>query len=149
MVASTGKIGIGTALKMGDGATPTEAFATVANVVGIDGPGRSMEIVDATHLQSTGGYREKIPHLKDGGTVSLTVHYDPTHATHDEATGLPKKYEDRTLTNFQIVWPTVVGKTHSFAAYVTNVGAQFQVDDLIQMTCELTISGPVTVADTV
>lgn len=149
MPASTGTIGLGTILKMGDGATPTEVFADVANVVGIDGPGRSMEIVDATHLASVGGYREKIPHLKDGGTTSLTVQYDPNHATHDEATGLGLKFENRTLTNFQINLPTSPAKTISFAAYVTNMGTGIEVDNLIQLTLELTITGQVVIADTV
>lgn len=147
MTASTAKIGLGTALEMGDGQSP-EVFATVANVVNIDGPGESMETVDVTHLQSTGGYREFLPHLKDGGEVTLTVHYDPTHPTQDGSTGLKKKFDDRSLTNFRINQSTQFATNGilSFSAYVTGLGKTTNVDGVIEQQVTLRTTGPVLVS---
>lgn len=146
MTASTAKIGLGAALLMGDGGSP-EAFAIVANVVNVDGPSEAMETVDVTHLQSTGGYREYLPHLKDGGEVSLTVHYDPTHSTHDGSTGLKAKFDGRTLTNFKIDMSDQFASNNvlTFAAYVTGLGKSIEVDNVIQMAVTLKVTGAVSV----
>lgn len=147
MPATTGKIGLGTLIKMGDGQDP-EVFTSIANVADINGPNESMETVDSTHLNSTGGYREFLAHLKDGGEVALTCHYDPNHATHDGSTGLRKKYIDRILTNFQIDTSAVITSGNnliSFAAYVINLGPQFSVDNLIGFDVTLKVSGAVSI----
>ena len=52
-----GVIGLGTLLKIGDGATP-EVFAAIAEVKDITGPGLSREFAEFTRQQSSGGYRE-------------------------------------------------------------------------------------------
>lgn len=155
MAVSTGKIGLGAVLKMGDGASPTEAFTAIANIASISGPSETMETVDTTHLSSTGGYREFRPHLKDGGEVTFTIHYDPTHATHDDATGLKKKFDDRLLTNFQIDLSNLSdggggfasNNLITFAAYVTNLGMNVPIDDMVTRDVTLKVSGAIAITD--
>lgn len=145
MTQSTAKIGLGAALLMGDGGSP-EAFAIIANVVNIDGPSEQMEVVDVTHLQSTGGFREKIPHLKDGGEVSFTLHFNPTEATHDDSTGLKAKFDARTLTNFKVDLTDQFASDNiiSFAGYVTGLGLAVAVDNVIEQQATITVTGAVT-----
>lgn len=144
-VATTGKTGLGTSLKMGNGASP-EVFSPIANVVSIDGPSETLETVDATHLLSPNFFREKLPHLKDGGQVTTTIQFDPNTATQSQTTGLKKKYDDRVLTHFQIDFSGagVTGDNMvSFSAYVTNLGKAVAVDRIIEMAVTLTCSGEV------
>ena len=42
MAATTGTSGFGTLLQVGDGASPTEAFSTLAEVTGLSGPSHSL-----------------------------------------------------------------------------------------------------------
>lgn len=150
MTASTAKIGLGAALWMGDGGSP-ETFTQVANVVSIDGPSETMETVDVTHLQSTGGYREYLPHLKDGGEVTVTTHYDPTHATHDGTTGLKKKYDDRSLVNFKFDMSQqfATNGVINFSAYVTALSKGAQVDQALEQQVTLRITGAPVLSNTV
>ncbi len=57
-MAITPKSAFGTVIKIGDGAT-SEAFTTILGVRNVQGPGRDMEIIDATSHSSSGSYRER------------------------------------------------------------------------------------------
>jgi hypothetical protein len=154
MAANSGFIGLGAALKIGDGASP-EAFAAIANVKSISGPGRTAEIVDTTHLGSTGGYREKRPHLKDSGVISAEMSFDPNHATHKNAAGgLIYIFENRLLKNFLLDWTGCVDASGTamtwgelFAGYVTNLSQSTPMDDLVTMSLEITLTGASTLTD--
>lgn len=154
MSDNSGFIGLGAALKIGDGASP-EVFTAIANVKSISGPGRTVEIVDTTHLGSSSGYREKRPHLKDGGTVSADTSFDPTHATHKNAAGgLVYIFENKLLKNYLLDWTGCVDASgtsmtwgESFAGYVSNLSGETPMDDLVGLSLEITITGPVTLTD--
>lgn len=107
----------GTLLKMGDGGGP-EVFATLGEVLDIEGPELEMEIEDATNHSSTGGWEEKLPTILKAGTVSFEVNYLPENASHNYATGLLGKLAGRTKKNFQLVFPNTAATTWSFSAYV-------------------------------
>lgn len=142
MPATSGKTGIGTLLKMGDGNSP-EVFATVANVVSMEVGGVTLETVDATHLNSSDNYREILPTLKAGDPWNVTLQWNPEEATHDGLTGLRKKAEDRALTTFRVD-TSALGLDEGIEAdcYVTNLGnISFTVDGLMSQTCTLTPSG--------
>src|SRR4051794_2825990 len=148
MSANSGHAAQGVVIKMGDGASP-EVYSTVANVIGMQTSGQTMEMIDATHLNSTSGFREKLPSFKDGGTVTLKVCWDPSSATHSVSTGLKGKYDNKTLTHFKIDCTGTTPTTAlviSFSAYVSNVGFAADVGQLLQRDITLTISGAVTEA---
>lgn len=71
MAATVGTSGFGTLLKVGDGASPTEAFTAIAEVKSISGPSMSMETIDATHMESPSGYREILPSFRNGDRKSV------------------------------------------------------------------------------
>ena len=141
-VATTGKTGLGVVLKMGDGESP-EGFATVANVVSMEVGGVTLELVDATHLNSPDFYREWLSSLKTAQAWNLTVQWDPREATHDGTTGLRKKVEDRLLTTFQID-PTAIGLTLGIEAdaFVTELGnISFTADGIMTQTVTMQPTG--------
>jgi hypothetical protein len=84
MVATTGKAGRGTLLKMGDAGSP-EVFTAIANVASFNGPNESMTMLDGTHLNS-GEFMEKIPGMKDRrpGLADLSLRSDQRHARRDD-----------------------------------------------------------------
>lgn len=139
---TTGKTGLGVVLQMGDGASP-EVFANVANVVSMEVGGVSLELVDATHLDSPDFYREWLPSLKTAQAWSLTLQWDPSHATHDGTTGLRKKAEDRLLTTFKVD-PSAIGLVDGIEvdAYVTELGnISMTADGIMTQTCTLQPTG--------
>ena len=55
------------------------SFASYLDNVNVGGA--SADMVDVTKQSSAADWREKLSGLKDGGQVTLTVHYDPDDAT--------------------------------------------------------------------
>jgi hypothetical protein len=98
---STGKAGIGVVLQRGDGGSP-EVFATLANVTTLSAAGVTVNMIDATHLDSPDFYAEFIPGLKSATEWTLTVQYDPSDPTLDGTTGIRKQMEDRTISTFRV-----------------------------------------------
>jgi len=135
----------GTLLKVGDGGTP-ESFTTIAEVSNIGGPALKLEPIDVTNHSSTGGWKEFVGGLLEGGELSLEINYDPTHATHDASTGLIADMAARTVRNFQLVFPDTSSTTWSFAALVTGFEPSEPVDGKLSAAVALTVSGQPTLA---
>ena len=87
MVASTGKTGKGVSFQIDLAGSPV-AWVTITNVRSISFTGRAADEIDMTHLLSTGDYREMIQGFKDGGTITLETHFDPTATSHIGTTGI-------------------------------------------------------------
>src|SRR5690348_16470738 len=101
MTATTGFTSIGAALKMGDGSSP-ETFNIVANVTSFNIT-QSADQIDATHLQSTSGYREYKQGYKSA-TVTFEGHFDPDNTTHDDSAGLMYAFVNGLTKNFKADW---------------------------------------------
>lgn len=138
MAATVGTSGFGTLLKVGDGASPTEAFTAIAEVKSISGPSMSMETIDATHMESPSGYREILPSFRNGGEVSFDLNFLPANATQ---VGLLTSFTNASLKNYQLIFPDSGTTTWGFAAYVTGFSPSAAVDDILAASATLTISG--------
>jgi len=136
----------GTLLKIGDGGSPTETFATIAEVADISGPGLSMDTEDVTNHSSAGGWKEYIGTLLDGGEISFDINYTPTAATHNASTGLINDMENKTKRNFKLVFPDTGATTWSFAAFVTGFEPGEPVSGKLSASVGLKISGQPTLA---
>ena len=134
----------GTFLKKGDGATPTETFATIAELGDIEGPDMSLATEDVTHHGSTGGWDEFIGTILSGGEVSAPINFIPSNATHDMVTGLQADMTNRTKRNFQLVYPDAGGNGYAFAALVTSFKPKAPVKGKLSADIKLKVSGPVT-----
>lgn len=73
-MTTNARVGVGATLGLGNSASPT-VYTNVAEITNISGPEISVEQVEASTLDSTGGYKEFIPGLKDGGSVSFTMNW--------------------------------------------------------------------------
>lgn len=133
-------LGYGTKLKMGDGATPTENFADIAEIKDLN-DSDDIELREATNHQSPGRRREYISGLIDGGEITFTVNFLPNNATHNRITGLKSKLG--TTVNFRLEEPgNATG--YQFAAVVQNLGNAYPVDEIMEMTVTLKKTGDVT-----
>ena len=134
--------GFGTILKRGDGAVP-EVFTTIAEVKSLSGPGLTLETIDVTHHQSTGGWREFIGGLLDGGEVTFDVNFIPSNQTQDN---LWTDLQNRTLRNFELEFPDPGSTTWSFSALVTGFEESAPIDDVLGASVTLKISGQPTLS---
>jgi predicted secreted protein len=115
----------------------------VKNLTSIGEVSPDSDELDATTLDSTGGYREFIQGFKDGGEVSLTGYYDSTDAGQAEIiTGYGTGDIDATV----ITLPSAAG-TISFNAWVKSFSlGSADVDGVVGFGATLRITGAVTVA---
>lgn len=140
MPASAASITNGTVIKRGDGATP-EVFTAVPEVFNIVPPSDESTEINVTHLTSAA--KEVKFGLSDNGQVTLQMNYDADDATQE---GLRTDKANKTLRNFQIVYPADISETHAFAAYVLSFKVDpIAVDERITASCVLRVSGAVTI----
>ena len=135
----------GTALKIGDAASP-EVFTEIAEVTSISGPGMAADAIETTHHSVTDFTRTFIAGLKDYGEVSIEGNFLPAGGTQDVSTGLLKKYEDRTLTNYQLVFTDAGNTPWALTALVTAFEPANPFDDKSSFSCTLKLSSKPTLA---
>lgn len=136
MSVSTGKTARGLFLKING--------VEVANVKSIAGPdGREAEEIDFTHLRSDGGYRELRQGFKDPGTITLNLHFDPTHPTHANGAN---SLETLLGTGETIAWVLDYDGTGfvaelSGSGFVKGFSFNHDVDNPIEGTATIRVSG--------
>lgn len=122
-----------------DGSTYTD----IPEVKGLVVPETSIEYLDATSLDSTGGFREFIPGLKDAGEVSIPCGY--TSAAYETAVGYQT---NATLVYFQTTLPVETGQAtgdvFEFTGYVSPALETNAVGEIIAMNLNIRTSGAVT-----
>jgi predicted secreted protein len=131
----------GTMLNWGDGGG-TEAFAPVAYVTNIGGPGLALDTEDVTSHDQATAWEEVVPTILRSGEVSIDLVFDPADDTQDftETLALGSQMEARgTATNFQIVFPDTT--TWTFAANVTGWEPSAPVDGALTVAGKLKITG--------
>lgn len=134
-----------TLLKIGDGGGP-ENFTTVAQVVDIQAPKLKLATLDVTNMSSTSGWKEKVAGLLDGGAVTFTINYDPGDSTHKgSGNGLLNVMKNRTLRNFQLIFPDSGATQWSFAAFVSDFQVKAPVAGKLEASVTLDISGVPTI----
>ncbi len=140
MTTSSGISAHGTLLKKGDGAVP-EVFATIAEVGDIDGPTLKSVMEDFT-THGSGGYVEQKPILKDGDKLKFPINFVSSNATHDKTTGLVADWTNKTLRNFQVVFPDASG--FAFGAYVEEIKFKEPVKGKLAADVTLAVNGAIT-----
>jgi predicted secreted protein len=128
----------GTQLKVGDGATPTEAFALIPGIRTITGPSMSAEVIDITSHDTPGGFRDKMQGLKDWGMLSFELLWDPAEALHQQ---LFDDYVAGTVRHYTLTYPTTTPTTLSFSGFVGNNPTSSPFDGALTKTAEIVIMG--------
>lgn len=120
------------------------SYSDVAFVRDISGPNLSLDTIEVTHHASTGGWREYIAGLLDGGEVTLDLFIDLSQATQGNSTGLLSELTGRTVEGFRITWPDA--STATFNALVTSWEPGAVIDGALTGSSTLKITGAVTFA---
>lgn len=122
-------------------------FEVIANVSDLSGPSREREAIEVTAHDSPNQYREFVKGLKDGGEVSLTLNYDPDVVTHQH---LDADFEEDDLRAYQIlIFPGTADEyTWDFDALITNLEDSFPIDDRMERSVTVKISGKPTLTHT-
>lgn len=116
----------------------SSAFVDVAEVTNISGPSVSRDSIETTHHQSTGGFREFIPGLKDAGEVSIDINWDPATTSHADL------YASLTATDngqFRITFAGTPASTFTFYGHVTGFDATAPIDDRLTASVTIKLSG--------
>lgn len=129
-----------TKLMVGDGGGP-EAFTEVAYVSNISGPSLALDTEDVTTHDQASAFEEVVATILRTGDITLDLFYDPDGGTHDATAGLLNDYENKTLRNFQIRFPSTGKVQWSFAAYVTGFNPGAPVGGALTASVSLKISG--------
>lgn len=135
-MATKARAGVGATLKMGDGAS-TEVFTAIGGIVNLSGPELSVEEIEATSLDSTGGYKEYIPGMKDGGAVSFTMHF----SNDAQQRTLRGKLGAASPTNYKVTLPTSPPCVITFAGNLTSWSQSTEANAPMTADVNLKISG--------
>lgn len=140
-------IGYGIHLARGDGASP-EVFTDIAELADLSPPAMAKDSVEATHTDSTDGFREFIPGLKDGGEFTATVNLLPGNATqHNASDGALNDYiNETTARNWRITFPGSPAAKWTFKAFITGFDANTPMDDKMTFDITFKVSGAPTIA---
>jgi len=125
----------GTQLQMGDSATPTETFATIATVGDIDGPTIKNLMEDFTNHGSGGKVKRK-PTLQDGDKLKFSVDFLSADPTHSKTAGLVYVAMNKIEKNFKIIFPDASG--FALVAYVEEM--KFKAPVKGKLSADVTLS---------
>jgi predicted secreted protein len=119
-------------------ATSVVGWVAISEISAIDGPSKTRETIEVTALDSAGGYREYIPSLREGGSVSLTMNF--THANYDT---LNADFESDTPQNYLISIPDASHTMLEFEGLVTELPIAISVGDKISSNVTIKVTGKV------
>ena len=136
MTATAAKIGYGTTFAKGDGATPTEAWTTLAEVTGVTPPGLSRETVDATHMLSANRFREHISGMRDSGEAEIDMNFVPGGEAWD---ALKASYDSDAPINYKITFTNAA--TVIFPALITELTPGAPMADKMTLKAKFKLTG--------
>lgn len=136
---SAGKIGMGFQFLIGDGASP-EVFTPVVELFQLGGPDLSKDSVELTNTDSLNKFREFVPGLKSGGTLSISGNL--IKASMDQ---MLAEYNKSGRTNYRVTVPADVAFQMDFEGFVTSFPPDVPIDDRMTFQASIQISGPVTI----
>jgi predicted secreted protein len=120
--------GIGTIINRWDGSQ----WVPIANINSASGPGSERTTIDVTTLDSTGGYREFITGLRDGGEFTFGMNF-----VIETYLLIKDDFEDNDLQQYSVVFPDDESSTIVFDGIVTGFPLDIPLDD--KVTCNVTI----------
>lgn len=124
------------------GTTLKRGAVAIAEVTKVDFPALKLDTVDVTSHASTGGWREFIGTLKDGGEFTADISYVPTSTTHKNAAGgLLNDLSAGTAQTYSIVAPDVGATTWTFSALVTGFKPTAPVDGKLGASVTFKVTG--------
>lgn len=116
-------------------------FTNIEGVTKIVIAGQKRESDDSTDMDSTSGYRQHLPTIKAGGTVTADINFAPGYPGQG---GIGTIFEAGDTVNFKITLPGSRG-TRSFAGFIADYGnLNLPVDKKATSTIVIQVTGPYT-----
>lgn len=144
-MATGAKLGYGSLLKKGNGASP-EVFNTIAEVTEVSGFGAERALIEVTNFDSANAFREYIAGMKDGVQFTARANFLPNNASQDFANGLGADFESGAAKNFKLSLTGGIG-TFTFAALVIGWKPEtISPNAAITATFTLKVSGSISFA---
>jgi hypothetical protein len=129
---------IGTLYKVSDGGG-TPVFNTIPEVMDVNAPDIKFDLQDVTSHDSTGGYREFLPGLVDGESVTAPINWVPTNTIHIQ---IRVDALARTRRAQEITFPIVgTGNKVAFGAYFIGLAPQAKAGDPLKATVNAKVTG--------
>jgi hypothetical protein len=124
----------------------SSVYTTIAQVRDINGPALTGETDDVTNRDSSGGFREYIGTLKDGGDVTFNIVYDPDQTTHSAsaAGGVVTLLTSGALNNFRVTFSDSTPATATFAGIVTAFAPTLPLAGAMTADVTIKVSGAIT-----
>lgn len=142
----TGVLVAGASAALSGGTEGAEIFATIAEIRDITLDGRTLELIDATHMESPDASREYIPSLKDSGTIGFTGNYLPGSASQQI---LETRRAARTRNNYRVIWTNTDGdNTDTFAGYVVAYNPSANIEDKLSFSGSIKITSSIVSSET-
>lgn len=135
MAETEAMIGYGSKFAVGDGADP-EVFTDIAEVYDITPPSDTMDVIDATHMQSPDATREFILGLRDPGECSFEMNFIPGGSGDTAIQEWRTARERRTC---RITFPNSV--TWTFSGLLTGYEPAAPTDDKMTATVTIKVTG--------
>ncbi|HMA26084.1 MAG: phage tail tube protein [Solirubrobacterales bacterium] len=128
----------GTVLKIDDG-TGTNTYDEVAEIVSLNPLDISADDIDVSSHNSPQGWKEFVGGLKDGGTVSCEINFDPAlHGDLIDLIGVTRA--------MLVVFPADADDAEVwFDGYINGLTGEAPHDDKLSGTLSLKVSGPVSI----
>lgn len=139
-MATNAQLGFGVQFLRGNGASP-EIFTSIGELLEASPPSLSRGTVDGTHHGSPERYQEFISGLRDGGEVSIRIHY--TDAAY---TTLLADFNDNDSVNYRVAGPSDAGVAGAgdkwtFTGFMTEVPVEMPLDDRMTIAATFKVSG--------
>lgn len=129
----------GTVLQKGTGDDPI-VYTSIANIMSISPPNMQRDSLETTKHNDEDRWRTFIPGLIDPGEVTLSISWDPAHATHDFIADL----NSAEVAPYRVAFPAGTGTSFDFDAFITQFEPTGDVDGLLSANVTFKVSGPVT-----
>jgi len=131
--------GIGASFQR-EGDNSNNVYHDLGEVTSIKPPNKSANTIPATTLKSPGGYGEFIVGMKDSGEAGFTANF--TLAAYNT---INDDFESREAHDYRILFPDDGATIFDFSAIVTGLDMDnITPEGLVQFTCTMKITGPVT-----
>lgn len=104
----------GTLFKIGSGGS-AETFTTIPEVTNVNAPNVKTDLNDVSSHDSPGAFREWLPGMHDGDTVTAPYWWRPSNSIH---ISVRVDAYASTLRNFKVVFPDASDNTCAFKGYI-------------------------------
>ena len=137
----------GTKLQMGSGGVSITTFVTIPEVMKISGPSVKFALLDVTSHDTIGNFREYIPGLADGDTISAELNWRPSNYIHQ---ALRADSYARDLCLFQVIFPASSGdsedagsdeNTCSVSGYIAGLTPKADIGAVLTAALEIKVTG--------